>query len=126
MVLGLGNTDKAVHDAPDGTKQTDERGNRADGRQITVAAPHVTTHRRHATLQSKTGTLFNAFVIFRTCGQLQLVLRFVDQLGSQAFRLERVSDIAGLVERACFGNQLLFTLEATLAGQDLCAFAEKR
>ncbi|MNT71391.1 hypothetical protein D3C72_2098700 [compost metagenome] len=75
--LGLGDTDEAVHDAPNRTKQTNERGNRTDSRQITVTATHVTTYGSNATLQTEAGTLFNAFVIFTACGKFQLVLRFV-------------------------------------------------
>jgi hypothetical protein len=96
--LGLGNADKAVHDAPDGTKQADERRNRADGRQITVAAPHMTTDGRNATLKAETGTFFDAFVIFGAGGEFQFVLRFIDKLGGQAFRLKGAGDIAGLIE----------------------------
>src|SRR5690606_2113391 len=75
--LRLGDTDKAVHDAPDGTEQADERGDGADSRQVAVTAAHMTTHGRNATLQTEAGTLFNAFVIFTACGEFQLVLRFV-------------------------------------------------
>ena len=64
--LGLGDADKAVHDAPDGTKQTHKRGNGADGRQVAVTATHMATDRCNAALKAKTGSFLDAFIVFGT------------------------------------------------------------
>lgn len=85
----------------------------------------MATDRRDEALKAETGAFLDAFIVFRTGREFEFVLRFIDKLGGQALRLKGAGDIAGLIERAGFRQLLLFTFEATLAGEDFRPFAEK-
>ncbi|STT40860.1 Uncharacterised protein [Klebsiella pneumoniae] len=95
------------------------------GRQVAVTATHMATDRRNAALKAKTGSFLDAFIVFGTGREFEFVLRFIDKLGGEAFRLKGAGDIAGLIERAGFCQLLLFTFEATLAGEDFRPFTEE-
>ena len=60
----------------------------------------MATNRRNAALKAKTGSLLDAFIVFGTGREFEFVLRFIDKLGGEAFRLKGAGDIAGLIERA--------------------------
>ena len=62
----------------------------------------MATNRRNAALKAKTGSFLDAFIVFGTGREFEFVLRFIDKLGGEAFRLKGAGDIAGLIERAGF------------------------
>ncbi len=83
----------------------------------------MATNRRNAALKAKTGSFLDAFIVFGTGREFEFVLRFIDKLGGEAFRLKGAGDIAGLIES--FRQLLLFTFEATLAGEDFRPLPKK-
>lgn len=85
----------------------------------------MATDGRDAALKAETGSFLDAFIVFGAGGEFEFVLRFIDKLGGEAFRLKGAGDIAGLIERAGFRQLLLFAFEATLTGEDFRPFAEE-
>ena len=61
--LRFRNADEAVHDAPDGAEQADERRGRADGREHAGAARHVRGRRRLDALEPRGDALLDAVAL---------------------------------------------------------------
>ena len=77
--LGLGDADEAVHDAPHGTEQPDERGGRADGGEHAGAAAHGTAAGSYQALQAEADAFLDAFFLAGVGRQAHLFEGIVDQ-----------------------------------------------
>jgi hypothetical protein len=120
--LGFGDADEAVHDAPHGTEQADERRGGTDGGEHAGAAAHVATAGGNQTLKAEADALLDAFFFAAVDRQAHLFERVVyQQVGEGAFL---AGGGAGFFKGGGFFQGSDFATQTTLGAHQLEAFGD--
>ncbi len=82
--LRFRDADEAVHDAPYGAEQADERRRRADGGQHARTRVHVAAGRRREPVEPRSNALLDAHLVADVSGKAQFQRRHLDQPGDDA------------------------------------------